>query len=305
MHRVFNRGTLTECPVCQGLDPDPRGRGFCGLCGAVYRNQVSAMLRFAKIAVALGVVLLVTAAIVTLALELNRLLGLALAVGGASLLAGGLFFSRRVSSAMLAALGLRTAPETIRLLKSANRLHLVVLALAVLGLMAAGPYYVRVAAPRREQSEYQERFAAHIQQYLSLVPADAPLSEDATPYIRGRIVAIDKTAQGGTLSAVHLALPDELRAQSPDDVGTIVLIEWREVRAGIYGDSGIVAYRIYADVTIVDEVKKSVVGRETFVGGDPPDTAPSGGGPGRGSQPVSEIVTRLEELAQKPAESAM
>jgi hypothetical protein len=301
--RVFNRGNLMECPVCQGLDPDPRGLGFCGLCGTVYRNRISTLLRFAKTAVALAIVLLITASIVTLGLGFSKLLGLALFLIGAMLLAAGLYFNRRVANAMLAALGLRTAPETMRFLRSTNRLNLFVLAFALLGLMAAVPYYLRVVIPHRQQALYQAQFASKMSEYLTLVPADAPVPEEATPYINGKILAIDKTNEVGAPSAVHVALPEELRAQSPEEVGTVVWVEWKETRFGTYGDSGIVAYRIDADVTVIDAVKKVVIARETFQGGDPPSTAPAGGGPGRGPRPVAKIVGYLEQLARTPTAS--
>lgn len=297
---LFHRSTLTECPVCQGLDPDPTNRGFCALCGAVFTPQLRVRMRMAIALSTVGLALMGIAWWSTFRWKMPIVGSLSLLFVAAAMLGSGVFLSRRVGTAMLSALRLRTAPEALRFLKSTTRLHAVMLTLATLALAAATPYYFRVVIPERHRARYESRFAEAIPGYLALAPADELPPEEPIGSAKPKLVVIDKAAGGGSLSAVHFSLPEGLRANSPDEVGTVVLVEWKNMRFGTYGESGIVAYRIHALVNVIDPAKKVILAGQEFQGAEPPAQAPRGGGPGYGTKPVDQIVAYLEELSAQP-----
>jgi hypothetical protein len=132
--------------------------------------------------------------------------------------------------------------------------------------------------------------------------ATAPARDlSGCPYVRGKVVAVNGHSR--RIDDVYFSLPDALRAVDPGEVGTIAITEWGERRVGHYTNGGD-ALRYTLDVTLVDPAVPAVVGRRSFLGGDPPETTKSSGDH-YGSQPTSEVMSWLEQLpraATRPAE---
>lgn len=85
-------------------------------------------------------------------------------------------------------------------------------------------------------SRYEERFAPAMADFIELRPAPGeergPDPEPEVAY-RPKVAVID--VGGRKLDPVHDRLPDSLRAESPDEVGTVVLIDCKSTRSNEAG----------------------------------------------------------------------
>jgi hypothetical protein len=163
-------------------------------------------------------------------------------------------------------------------------------------LLAAIALYARLGP--HELQIYEARFKQKLKEYVAIVPHDAvPLEK---PYLAGKAVIVEKTAQGGQISEVHLALPPDIRSEGPEEVSTVVLIEWKDVRVGEYRqsgrDSGTIAIRVDADIRIIDPKNRLLLARQTFTGGDPPSKPPRNAAHARGPKPIAKIVGYISAL---------
>ena len=108
----------------------------------------------------------------------------------------------------------------------------------------------------------------------------------------------------GTVDAwTYPTLAPTLRAERPEEVGTVALITWGFKRAGIYVDRETnretgEAFIGTADLTLIDLVDRAVIGRAFFEG-----EAPAGGltreGDDRSERPVFKLIPYLEQLPRK------
>jgi hypothetical protein len=205
---------------------------------------------------------------------------------------------------LLEALQRRTANETQRSLRTTDRLAIGLVIYFVAVIIACVPYYLLIEQPKRQLSKYQDRFAGEIQNYLAIVPDTAVPEPRGKPYLAGKAVVLEKTASGGEVSAVHVAQNPEIRAEAPEEVGTVVLVEWKDLRKGPYPGTSQVGYFVQGDTQVFDLAAKVLVAHQVFQGGDPPDYAPRDGGHGRGPKPIAAIAEYLAKLERKPASVA-
>lgn len=133
-------------------------------------------------------------------------------------------------------------------------------------------------------------------------------SEEQTEheYIRGKIVMLD--GEAGRLDSTQRELPDALRASTPEEVGTIVLLEWTETKVGKYilpgsdpSSEGHGAYQRACDVTIIDRKLRVQVGLGAHFEGAPPP--PQSSGPARGSWPTDEVIRYVSGLPRIPMDA--
>ena len=90
---------------------------------------------------------------------------------------------------------------------------------------------------------------------------------EATPCIRGKVVVLDR--QERILDPVHSRLPDEIRAFSPDEVGTIAWLEWTfEPTHNMSGRLS--GYYSTCKVTLVDRERNLIVGEQSVMGASSP-----------------------------------
>jgi hypothetical protein len=112
-------------------------------------------------------------------------------------------------------------------------------------------------------------------------------------YLKGKVVIIDKD-DGGTIDSLNSSLPEVLRANSPEEVGTVVWLNWNEERVGTYQGGG-GAYVYTCVMTIIDRTSSSKVAVKRFRGGDPPYITYSHSG--YGSRP--DIISYLTNLPRR------
>jgi hypothetical protein len=145
---------------------------------------------------------------------------------------------------------------------------------------------------------YLGPFKEHVTEYSTVLDVKNPVkhsSEKKEAYIKGKIITVNN--EEGEIDDIYFSLPEELRATKPENVGTIVWLEWGEDNIGSYTD-GEDATVITCDVTIIDKSTATVVAERNFRGSIPPNPKRSGED-GTGSMPIDEIVAYLKTLPKK------
>ena len=97
---------------------------------------------------------------------------------------------------------------------------------------------------------------------------------------------------------LYYRIPSEIRAESPDEVGTVVRIECADKAVARYTDGG-TGYRADCDVTLIDKSQDSIIVRKKFTGEQPPPTKSGGGTDWHGSKPTGKIAEYLTGLPRR------
>ncbi len=123
------------------------------------------------------------------------------------------------------------------------------------------------------------------------------------PYIRGRILPVDKKDKD--VDGIYADLPENLRATSQNDIGTIVLMGHSYTKVGTYERAGLTggpAFVAHCTIYLVDVEIPAVIYERTFDGDLPLMRIQthgrwSDGATGRG--PEATIVTFLKALPRR------
>jgi hypothetical protein len=149
--------------------------------------------------------------------------------------------------------------------------------------------------------------------------SDLPEDTSAGPSVEGRVVVVnvgeslshhyrtaftqddDIEVQAGTVSAIQGKIAVTLRANTPQEVGTVILLRWAKEVLG-RNIAGVEFVRVRCEVVVVDRTTQRVVGRREFVGTRPEGTHRWG------SSPEAPIVTFINGLPRRssaqPAEES-
>lgn len=149
-----------------------------------------------------------------------------------------------------------------------------------------------------------ERFHDSLEPYLALANAEpAP----TRPYRRGRVVVLDLGSR--QVDPVTHALGSAIRAESPADVGTIVIVQWvPEYQYAYVSARGQVltgAYVTNAHLAIIDATTGKRVGVKTIRGESPPETVARSAAEREGEygpRPISAVVEYIQSLPLYDAE---
>ena len=128
--------------------------------------------------------------------------------------------------------------------------------LAVIALLIGGGVFLWVAPS--EEEEAAPVFAAAMAEYLALDKATEGQGQSTgtEPHFRGKGVAVDLVAR--TLDPLHFELPDALRAETPEEVGTVIFVECETNKVGDYGFFAD-AYGHSCDIRVIDRKTREVV----------------------------------------------
>ncbi len=117
-----------------------------------------------------------------------------------------------------------------------------------------------------------------VDDYIYISPAKA--SDLSHPYIKGKIVFVDRTGEDNGMFAPRtfdLSVIDDIKrdapelvATNPDQVGTIIWADCKETPSGSYYN-GMTAYYTECTVTLIDKAENLIVGEKNF-GAPPPDS---------------------------------
>jgi hypothetical protein len=152
--------------------------------------------------------------------------------------------------------------------------------------------------------------ASPFEPYLDEYVNDTGLTDAADlagPYRVGKLVAVDP--RGHRLDErLQNALPADLRAAGPDEVGTIVWVSWGDHLVGTYKDVGSErergkAYQGYCEITVIDRAAALIVERRTFDAPAPPSTSTAAGDV-RTEVDVNAVVRYIVDLTDQPAHTS-
>ena len=136
-------------------------------------------------------------------------------------------------------------------------------------------------------------FDSHIKEYTS---SSFVQEGGGQAYVIGKVLPVDKTGNMVDRS-VFFALPGGLKASRPQDVGTIVWLEWGTTQVGTYTGGGN-AYVRTCEVTVIDKSRQAIVGTADFTGSDPV-SGKTGSGDEYGDAPVQKVVDYLVKLPRR------
>jgi len=120
-------------------------------------------------------------------------------------------------------------------------------------------------------------------------------SAKGEPYLSGKVVILDK--KNGTVDPMFRSLKSDLRANTIDEVKTIIWLEWGEELVGRYTSGG-GAYVYNCAVTVIDRQSATLLETRHFRGSQPPSSK-QGYGSAYGSKPDDDIVAYIESLPRK------
>ena len=191
---------------------------------------------------------------------------------------------------------------------------------------------------RNKYKVMSEPFQPYVKDYINTIDLNNDL-KNYTPFIIGKIVIVDVVSDDKSLEEViwkqviptnhikegpsqringceYFKLPLDLRATTPKDVETIILLKWKRLTVGKYGKPHYIrargreielplatSCRIECEVMVIDKTTKTIVDRKIFHGGDPPKSirmeSDSDYGPHFGSRPTKQIVDYIASLPRK------
>jgi hypothetical protein len=128
-----------------------------------------------------------------------------------------------------------------------------------------------------------------------------PAAGRSTPYIRGKVLpVIHKPYSGGGTGVqkdFFWELPSDLRPRNPDEVGTVLWLDWEEKPFSVpyvQFTYRIVGIQYVCKVTVIDRVTNEKIGVKTFLGSDPRGTDQYAG-----DKPYPQIIQYLQSLPKK------
>jgi hypothetical protein len=175
----------------------------------------------------------------------------------------------------------------------------------------------RTSNPVTQQklSELDTQFSREYPRYTK-----RPVVQTADTYVRGKAIVLDRYAaerqlvgargvrvvrktfqnetEGYKFSSVYLDLPSDRRASTPDEVSTVVLLDYDLAKVG----SSARVFRWTCQVTIIDLVTNAISGQMKNFTGDPPTTiSRRDAGDEAGDKPDKQILNYLSRLRQVPS----
>jgi hypothetical protein len=170
--------------------------------------------------------------------------------------------------------------------------------ICVAGLVGCGGFYgVRSLIRANVAARFEKDLAA----YVALSPALPPQPGGVTGKVKGKLVVVNVNER--KLHDLHFALPDELCASKPEEVGTVVLLTWKQSPTSkeplpVYGPSLYAnRYIVIGQVNVFDWERKSEIASGTFLG-DVADFDPDGK-PKTGPKPDDQVLKFLTGLPRE------
>jgi hypothetical protein len=131
-------------------------------------------------------------------------------------------------------------------------------------------------------------------------------SDDLGAYVRGKVLPIERSPRNGKGNGVapdlYWALPRDLRARTPDEVGTVLWLDWEydwitEYRHPFeYTLGGILVCK----VTVIDKTTNTRLATRTFRGSDPTKAEVKGKSRDYiGEPPFEAIIAYLQKLPKR------
>ena len=161
------------------------------------------------------------------------------------------------------------------------------LVLVGIGAVIAGAVY---GVKSCNQSLQTRPFASHLSEYTNI--SNLKEATSALTTFSGKAISIDKTTS--EVDETFFDLPSDVKATKPEEVTTVVWVSCTEHEAGSY-TSGSKAYVKDCDVTVIDTLSDTIIGKRSFTGESPPQRK-SYRGDWHGSKPNTNIIEYIKSL---------
>jgi hypothetical protein len=165
----------------------------------------------------------------------------------------------------------------------------------VIVLALGGFFGVRAMVRANKVKPFKEHIPSYVQQPKARRP-DPARPQPAAGKISGKLITVD--VQDQSIDYLYFDLPDDLRADTPDQVGTVVQLRWSKTKVAEY-TNGKPAYRQTCHAAVMNKGTGELVAEGDFQGGDPPSTIKSSQPDGTGSKPDKEVVDFLKRLPRE------
>jgi hypothetical protein len=180
----------------------------------------------------------------------------------------------------------------------------------------------RTANPFTEKKLYDlgAQFMGHYRQYTKLPTAQANNS-----YLKGKAIVLDRysaemqlvgldvklvrktfldATDGYNLSSVYLDLSESLRASKPDEVSTVILLDYDLEQVGTYGGGSRAALKWKCTMQVIDIAAGTFsCPTRSFSGSAPPSSIGRYAGDQPGNKPDKEIVKFIMALPRVSADA--
>lgn len=168
-----------------------------------------------------------------------------------------------------------------------------VIVLSLVGLAAfAGCIILLVVLlqPRDRIGPFKDQMTGYLNdQVKGSAPGNTP--------VKGKMVAVSAQAKG--LDDIHFSLSSSVKANSPEEVKTVVRVNSGSNMVGRYSN-GATGHRYFCHVQVIDWTTRMVVADRSFEGSMPPQTIHTRSTASvYGSDPKSEVVSYLNGLPTK------
>jgi hypothetical protein len=184
----------------------------------------------------------------------------------------------------------RPADGWAELLGSSKHLLQGLLVVGVIGVAVAARFWLAGHLARFDE------FNKDLKEWQYVPALTAP-----SAYLRGKVLPVNlRPPSGGPVgvdAAFYDALPSELRATSPKEVETVLLLEWGQkhhTRPKDYFTVYDMGYTSTCTVTVIDRRAMRTLGKKTFSGPSPVGTGKYGG-----EKPYKEMVAYVLGLPRK------
>jgi len=139
----------------------------------------------------------------------------------------------------------------------------------------------------KRNSRHIDLFQPYIESYANATGRSRPDNGNAA-YLQGKVFVVEEH----DVSPVEYRLPDELVANNPDEVGTIVQVSYTRKEVGKWSN-GTPGYQWTGHVKIIDRSSGETIVEDKSFDGDPQGTV------GGGDKPESAISNYLVGLERR------
>src|SRR5439155_22217449 len=106
-------------------------------------------------------------------------------------------------------------------------------------------------------------FAAHLDSYMQEAKGPQPSGEAITRQVGGKLITVDMDKR--EVDYLYFDLPDDLRAETPDEVGAVVQLRWGKMLFGKY-ENGTPGYKQTCQVVVKDKATGELLARGAYMG---------------------------------------
>jgi hypothetical protein len=167
--------------------------------------------------------------------------------------------------------------------------------LAVIGVVVGTFFGIRAIIRANTVAPFKK----HIEGYMAggePAPANPNALKKEIMKPKGKMIPVDVGEKA--IDYIYFDLPGELRPATPEEVGTVVLLQWGKDRVFEYNNNpNLPAYQETVQITVLDMETRAVIGQSQLRGSMPPQIR-SRTMSGTGSRPSTEIVNYLKALSR-------